>query len=209
MFISFEGIDGCGKSTQSSLLSDYLEGKGKKTFLTHEPGDGGDIGKQIRNTILLEQMKNTNPLAELFLFCADRVNHVEKVVKPLLSAGNIVISDRFVDSTVVYQSHGRGIDLEFVEFVAHRSTLGLKPEITFLLDAPYEICRQRLKKRETRKNSLNRMDRETEMFYKRLREGFLEEAGKKPGRIKIIDARGSVGDTHGMITSIIDGRLEV
>ncbi len=209
MLITFEGIDGCGKSTQASLLRDHLERKGGKVVLTHEPGGGGEIGLSIRNLILLEEMKDADPLAELFLFCADRVHHVEKVVKPVLNEGKTVISDRFFDSTVAYQGYGRGIDLEFATAAARRSALGIKPDITFLLNVPCEICMERLKKRKDGKNSANRMDREARTFYNRLSTGFMAEAEKEPERIKIIDAKGSVGETHGLITAIVDGRREI
>jgi len=159
MFITFEGMDGCGKSTHCSLLHDRLESKGKKVFSTHEPGDGGEIGEKIRNVILWEEMKSINPLAELFLFCADRVRHVEKVLKPRLKCFDVVISDRFADSTIAYQGYGRGIDLEFVKLAARRSALSLKPDLTFFLDVPGEVCIQRLKGRESRGKLANRQDR--------------------------------------------------
>lgn len=209
MFITFEGIDGCGKSTQSSLLRGYIEGKGGKVSLTHEPGDGGETGALIRRAILLEEMKNTDPLAELFLFCADRVSHVEKVIMPRLKAGETVISDRFFDSTVVYQGYGRGIDLEFVKLAAARSALGVRPDVTFLLDAPNGVCIERLKEREARENSANRMDREPEAFYDRLRAGFMAEAEKEPERMEVIDATGSVERTSGLIAEAFDRRFGI
>lgn len=209
MFITFEGMDGCGKSTHCSLLHDRLEAKGKKVFSTHEPGDGGEIGGKIRSLILAEEMKSMDPLAELFLFCADRVHHVEKVLKPRLKCFDVVISDRFSDSTVAYQGYGRGIDLEFVKLAARRSALNLKPDLTFFLDVPGEICIQRLKGRESRGKPANRMDRETEMFYGRLRAGFMKEAEKDPERIKIIDARGSVESTHLLIIRAFEGRFGI
>ncbi len=207
MLITFEGIDGCGKSTQSLLLSRHLEKKGKKTILTHEPGAGGEIGQRIRNTILLGEMKKTDPLTEVFLFCADRVNHVQKVVKPALDEGKTVISDRFFDSTVVYQGYGRKIDIDFVTLAAKKSALGLEPDITFFLDAPIEVCMERLKDRQKSGKPFNRMDGETEIFYKRLRAGFLSESEKQPDRIKTIDASGEVEDTRLAITAVIAGKL--
>lgn len=209
MFITFEGMDGCGKSTHCSLLHDRLEAKGKKVFSTHEPGDGGEIGEKIRDLILAEEMKSMDPLAELFLFCADRVHHVEKVLKPRLKCFDVVISDRFSDSTVAYQGYGRGIDLEFVKLAARLSALNLKPDLTFFLDVPGEVCIQRLKGRESHGKPANRMDRETEMFYGRLRAGFMREAEKDPERIKIIDARGSVESTHSLIVRAFEGRFGI
>ncbi len=209
MFITFEGIDGCGKSTHSSILRDHLTAKGNGVLLTHEPGDGGEVCLNIRETILLEDMKTADPLAELFLFCADRVCHVQKVIKPSLEKGEIVISDRFFDSTIVYQGYGRGIDLEFVTRAARRAALDLEPDITFVLDVPIHLCRERINKRETSGDSVNRMDREASMFYERLREGFLAEAGKDPERIKIIDASREISDTQKEIATIVDGKLGI
>ncbi|QMU55944.1 MAG: dTMP kinase [Candidatus Mycalebacterium zealandia] len=203
MFITFEGIDGCGKSTQAALLHDRLEKKGEKTALTHEPGDGGEIGQSIRNTILMEGMKKIDPLAEIFLFCADRIHHVQKVVKPALDEGKTVISDRFFDSTVVYQGYGRGIDLEFVKSVAKKSALGVVPDITLFLDVPIEKCMQRLQNRKKTVKDSNRMDRETKNFYSLLRSGFLSEAENSPERIKVIDATGEIADTHKAVCAAV------
>lgn len=197
MFVTFEGIDGCGKSTQAALFRDRLSAGGTETALTHEPGDGGEIGGAVRNIILLEGMKKLDPLAELFLFCADRVNHVETVIRPALAEGKTVISDRFFDSTVAYQGYGRGIGPDFAAQAARLSALGIEPGITFFLDAPVEECRRRLAKR--RGEEANRMDRETLAFYNRIREGFIKEAGAQPERIKIIDASGTERETHGKI----------
>ena len=202
MLVSFEGIDGCGKSTQSALFCDYLSEKGVQTVLTREPGDGGEIGEAIRNAILLEGMKDINPLAELFLFCADRVHHVETVVRPALDEGKTVVSDRFFDSTVAYQGYGRGIDIDFAVRTARRSALGVEPSVTFFLDAPVEVC---LRRRAGRSGSeANRMDRETEDFYNRIRNGFLKEAEKHPGRIKIIDASGTERETQGRVAEAFE-----
>ena len=193
MLITFEGIDGCGKSTQSALLRDHLLTKGVKTVLTHEPGDGGEIGREIRKTILLKEMKGIDSLAELFLFCADRVHHVEKVIKPALKEGKTVISDRFFDSTVVYQGYGRGIDIDFASRVARNSALGVEPTLTLFLDVRVEVCMDRLRDRN---RGRNRMDMETEAFYTLLRRGFLTEAEKQPDRIKVIDAGGEIESTN-------------
>ncbi|WP_462137531.1 dTMP kinase [Candidatus Mycalebacterium sp.] len=209
MFITFEGIDGCGKSTQAALLRNHLEANGEKTALTHEPGDGGEIGQSIRNTILMEKMRRIDPLAEVFLFCADRVHHVQKVVKPALDKGETVISDRFFDSTVVYQGYGRDIDLEFVISAAEKSALGVVPDITLFLDAPIETCMRRLQNRNKTGKGADRMDRETENFYNRLRSGFLSEAEKSPGRIKVIDATGEIADTHKAVCAAVEGKIGI
>ncbi|MGI9559142.1 MAG: dTMP kinase [Thermodesulfobacteriota bacterium] len=203
MFISFEGIDGCGKSTHARLLKERIEAAGKEVVLTHEPGGGGKIGESIRNTILLEEMKSADPLAEVFLFCADRVHHVRKVVKPALDGGKTVISDRFFDSTIVYQGCGRGVDFEFVERAARMSALGVEPDLTFFLDAPVEVCAGRLEGRQ----AVNRMDKEAEDFYKRLRKGFLSEAKKHPARIQVVDASGEIEETAGKIGAIADEKI--
>ncbi|MCY4046659.1 MAG: dTMP kinase [Candidatus Dadabacteria bacterium] len=202
MLVTFEGIDGCGKSTQAALFRDHLSAKGAETALTHEPGDGGDIGRAIRKTILLERMKNIDPLAELFLFCADRVHHVETVIRPALEQGKTVISDRFFDSTVAYQGYGRGIDIDFAAAAARRSALGVEPAITFFLDAPVEVCLRRLENR--RGEGADRMDREAGEFYDRIREGFIAEAEKQPRRIKVIDARGEERETHGKVVAAFE-----
>lgn len=209
MLITFEGIDGCGKSTQSSLLRDRLEAKGKKTALTHEPGDGGKIGQSIRKTILMEEMKKTDPLAEVFLFCADRVHHVQNVIKPALDEGKIVISDRFFDSTVVYQGYGRKLNIEFVTAAAEKSALGIVPDITLFLDAPIETCTLRLQNRNKTGKATNRMDKETGNFYNRLRSGFLSEAEKASERIKTIDATGEIADTHEAVCAAVEEKIGI
>jgi len=182
MFITFEGIEGSGKSTQAKLLVDFLLKKGYRTTLTREPGENL-LGNLIRR-VLLEDEIELDPLAELFLFCADRSQHVRDFIRPRLSSEKIVVCDRFTDSTVVYQGYGRGLNMEFVKSVCDAASLGLKPDLTILLDCPVKVGLSRL----TGRGKKTKMDTEPIEFHEKIREGYLKLAEKEPERIKVIDA---------------------
>ena len=180
MFITFEGPEGCGKSTHSKKLKSYLEGKGHKVLLTLEPG-GTQVGKHIRD-ILLDPQSVLDETTEVYLFAADRSEHVSKIILPALKDGKIVISDRFVDSTLAYQIGGRGLPEDLVRYVNMISSKGLIPDLTLLLDVSPEIGL----KRATQVGSLDRFEKEKIQFHKKVREKYLEIAKNDVKRIKIV-----------------------
>jgi len=181
LFITFEGGEGCGKSTQTRLLYRRLHKLAVPVLLTHEPGVT-DLGKKI--TQLLKWSKNIaiSPLSELLLFNASRTQLVAEVIRPALDKGIIVICDRYTDSTVAYQSYGRGLDLRMVESVDKISTQGLVPDLTVLLDIPVERGLERKKGKKPDRFELENLD-----FHRRVREGYLKLAKARPERWMIID----------------------
>lgn len=182
IFITLEGIEGSGKSTQAKILAEKLLKDGFKTVSTFEPGDT-EFGKKIRE-ILLYPTLMINPLSELLLYFADRVQHLSEKIKPSLSEGSIVISDRFTDSTLAYQGYGRGISLDLINTLNKILLNGFKPDITILLDLPVEQGLARNK--NTNKN--DKFELEALSFHNRVREGFLRIASLEPERFIIIDA---------------------
>jgi len=202
VFITFEGIEGSGKTTQAQLLRDFLVNKGYRVTFTREPG-WGILGRLIRRMLLEERNLELDPVAELCLFCADRAQHVKELLKPRLKAGDIVICDRFADSTVVYQGYGRGLDIELVKKVANASTLGLKPDITLLLNLPVKIALSRIRNRE----SMTKFEEEPLEFHERIRQGYLFIAQKEPDRIKVINAARGIDQIREEITDIVLTRL--
>jgi dTMP kinase len=181
LFITFEGGEGCGKSTQSRLLLNKLEQQNVPVVLTHEPG-GTALGNEVRKTLKRKGGSSISPQAELFLFAASRAQLVAEVIHPALQDGKVVICDRFAYSTLVYQGYGRGLDLPFVETVNNMATGNLKPDLIILLDISPE---QGL----ARKRSLkDRFEREDLSFHRRIREGYLKTAAAEPDRWLVIDA---------------------
>lgn len=191
-FITFEGIDGSGKSTQARLLADYLAGKGTKVFFTKEPGEG-KLGGAIRTEILDRRDIDIEPYAELCLFCADRAQHVRELILPKLKDGYTVICDRYYDSTLAYQGSGRGLDPDLVFRMAMASSLGVEPDITFFLSVPVEQALLRLKDRTKERN---KMDEEPFEFHSRVDRGYKELIAKDISRIKVIEATSSPEETH-------------
>jgi dTMP kinase len=184
MFITFEGSDGGGKSTQITLLSFYLRQEGFKVMTTREPG-GTMIGEQVRNTLHDISNKNMNPTAEALLYSASRAQLVEEVIRPALASNHIVLSDRYADSTLAYQGYGRGLDLNDLTRLNRFATGGLKPHLTFLFEIDVEAG---LSRREAGGVEMNRMDLQTIEFYRRVRDGYRELAETNPGRWVKIDA---------------------
>ncbi|MFM9872134.1 MAG: dTMP kinase [Fimbriimonadaceae bacterium] len=178
MFISFEGPEGAGKSTLISKLSDQLQASGRDVLTTREPG-AGEFGKAIRKLLL--EGDTIPPLSELFLFLADRANHVENVIQPALDQGNIVLCDRHADSTIVYQGYARGLNLQFLREANLQATKGLRPDLILLLDLDPQIGLSRQTKQD-------RLDLESLDFHQKVRAGFLEEAKREPARWHKINA---------------------
>lgn len=197
MFITFEGVEGSGKSTQAQLLAETLTHLGHQVSLTREPG-WGKLGELIRKVILDERDLELDPFVELCLFCADRAQHVRDFIKPKLQAGEIVICDRYFDSTVVYQGNGRKLDKRLVNKIAEASTLDLIPEVTFLLNLPVKTGLARLKGR----GEITKMDEEPLEFHELIRQGYMLRAKREPDRIKNINADRDIEDIYEEIKSI-------
>lgn len=189
-FISFEGIEGAGKSTQVRLLGDYLRAKGYDVLTTEEPG-GTEVGLKIRK-ILLDPHNSMNPLTELLLYSAVRAEHIREVIYPALMRGTIVIIDRFSDSTLAYQGYGRGIDLAIIKTLNEIVAPGLKPFVSFLLD----IDASEGLRRNAGARKEDRFELETIEFHNRVREGYLQIAREEGGRVKIIDASGEIEEVN-------------
>ena len=198
MFITFEGVEGSGKSTQAKLLAELLIKMGHKATLTREPG-WGKFGELIRKVILDERDLELDPFSELCLFCADRAQHVRDFIKPKLQEGEIVICDRYVDSTVVYQGYGRKLDKRLVNKVAMASTLDLIPDVTFLLNLPVRAGLSRLQTR----GEITKMDEEPVEFHELIRQGYMLIAKREPNRIKKINADREILEIHEDIKNLI------
>ena len=181
LFITFEGGEGCGKSTQSKLLLRKFEQENVPAVLTHEPG-GTPLGNELRKTLKRKRDSSLSPQAELFLFAASRVQLVAEVIRPALEAGKVVICDRFTHSTMVYQGYGRGLDFTAIKMVNNMATRHLNPDLIILLDISPE---QGLVRKQSLKD---RFELEDLSFHQRVREGYLKMAAAEPDRWLVIDA---------------------
>jgi dTMP kinase len=184
LFVTFEGIEGSGKSAHARSLAVALRGLGHDVIETREPG-GTAAGTAIRSLLLGTEATPLTPLAELFLYCADRTQHVTELIRPALAAGRIVVCDRFSDSTIAYQGYGRGLDLELVRSLDARARDGLVPSLTLLLDCPVAVG---LARARARAGSDDRFERETVAFHERIRAGFRAIAAAAPERVTIVDS---------------------
>lgn len=206
VFLTFEGIDGCGKSTQMRMLASELRLRHVNVVTTHEPG-GTALGKRLR-AALLDPAESVDPLAELLIFAADRAQHVRTVVRPALETGHIVLSDRYADSTIAFQGAGRGFPPQLVATVVELATGGLKPDLTIVFDLPVSECMARTTRRTDGGIHADRLDGEDQAFHTRVRNAYLEMAAAEPERIRIIDASGSVNETHQRVMNLVMGFLE-
>lgn len=188
VFITFEGIEGCGKSTQARRLARRLRSGGIPTVLTMEPG-GTAIGATIRHILLSSENCHLSSLAELLLYAADRSQHVSEVIHPALEAGKWVISDRFMDATVVYQGYARGQDMPFIHLLNEKVTGGLRPGRTFLLDCPVEtgLARATKREKESEHQGQDRFEQEKRSFHEAVRQGYLTLASEEPDRFVVMD----------------------
>ena len=200
-FITFEGIDGSGKSTQLSMLSGNLRSRGVNVITTREPG-GTPLGRRLREAFL-ETEENIAPMAELLSFAADRAQHVEFLIKPSIAEGRVVISDRYADATFAYQGAGRGFPEDKVLQVIELATGGLKPDLTLFFDIPVQEAIQRMRVRDEAQAKKNRMDEETTDFYTRVRTAYLRIAEREPDRFKIVDAVGSVEEIQARVVEVV------
>lgn len=182
-FFTFEGIDGCGKTTQLDLLTEWLKSKEIGFLLTREPG-GSAVGEQIRQVLLCRD-NQIDPTAELLLYSADRAQHVREVIRPALASGLIVISDRFADATTAYQGYGRGLSLALIEQLNQIATDGLWPFKTFFLDLDVELSQRRV---HHKRGGADRLEVENISFHKRVRSGYLQLVKAFPERFVVIDA---------------------
>ena len=205
-FITFEGGEGCGKSTQVKRLAAALEAKGVKVLLTREPG-GTRLAEMIRTLLKDETEDPPVDRAELLLFLAARAQLVRNVIRPALDAGTWVLSDRFSDSTIAYQGYGRGLSVDFVKAANEFACEGLTPDLTLLLDVEPSVAAQRMRGREAATNtSADRIERAGDDFHMRLRRGFHELAEANPSRIVTIDATGTPEEVARAVLSACAGR---
>lgn len=195
LFITFEGADGCGKTTQMKLLAEYLQKNGHEVVITREPGGKG-LGEKVRE-ILLNYDGEVSDRCESFLFLADRAQNIDIIVNPAVDAGKIVLCDRHIDSTVAYQGYGRGLDIERINMLNNLATNGRKPDLTFVFDIDVETSMQRVGKEK------DRMESAGKEFHNRVRFGYLELAKQEPNRIKVIDATKSIEEIHACVIDII------
>ena len=209
-FITFEGGDGTGKTTQLKVLESYLIARGKSCISTREPG-GTTLGKLIRRVLLEVGEQTIASPTELFLYLADRAQHIREVVRPAIEQGKIVLCDRHTDSTLAYQGYGRGFDLGLLQELNKLASEGVKPDLTFLLDCPVELGLARTAQRRFQTTAdaswEDRFERERIEFHHRVRAGFLELARTEPDRLRVIDASRSVTEVSEEIKKIVDQEL--
>ena len=200
-FITFEGIDGSGKSTQLRLLADFLKSNGCEVLLTREPG-GTPVGNRLRSA-LLDAQEEVDPLTELLVFAADRAQHVRRVLRPAVEAGQVIFSDRYADATVAYQGAGRGFSPELINEIVELATEGLKPDLTVLFDLSVEDSTARTRRRLNGKQKGDRLDAEADDFHLRVREAYLAIANAEPERVKIVETNRPVEETHEHVKEIV------
>ena len=201
LFITFEGIDGSGKSTQMRMLASALRLRGLDVIATREPG-GTPFGKRLRSA-LLDAHEHVDPLAELLLFAADRAQHVRTLLVPALERGHIVLSDRYADATRAYQGAGRGFSVELIDEVIGLATAGLMPDLTLIFDLSVAECGARAHRRTHDGHKGDRLDSEDAAFHTRVRDAYLGIARREPERVRVIDASGSIEETHRRVIDIV------
>lgn len=202
-FISIEGVEGAGKSTQVSFIEQYLTEKGKNVIVTREPG-GTDLGEKIRALLLAPTQPAMAVETELLLMFAARAEHIKQVIEPTLSRGDWVLCDRFVDATFAYQGGGRGVTQQRIQVVADWTLQGLAPELTLLFDLPVEIGLKRVAKRN---EVIDRFEQEKVTFFEKIRESYLHSAIAEPDRIKVVDASLSIDDIQQQLIRLLSPLL--
>lgn len=207
-FVSFEGGDGTGKTTQIHALENYLIQQGRSCVVTREPG-GTSLGKLIRQVLLEVSDHEIAPSTELFLYLADRAQHVNEIIRPALAAGKIVLCDRFTDSTLAYQGYGRGIDLKLLEQFNNVADGAVRPDLTFLLDCPVTVGLGRTNQRPSVEGQPreDRFERETINFHEKIRAGFLAMARAEPARFRVIDTTRAAAEVRREIQRIADREI--
>lgn len=210
MFITYEGIEGSGKTTQLAMLAAYLEKVGQKTVCTREPG-GSQLGRMLRAMLLDCRQAELAPRAELCLFLADRAQHLAEVIMPAIEDGCVVLCDRFEDSTIAYQGYGRGMDLHQLRQICFPAAGELEPDITFLLDLSVQEGLARAGRRNEQECTViseGRFDAESLDFHSRVRRGYLGMARDNPQRIAVIDASKSPEDVFAQCLAELKSRCE-
>ncbi len=203
LFITFEGPDGSGKSTQIRLLAEWLQAQGRTVHCTREPG-GTPFAEQIRGLLLTPGQESVEPETELLLFGAARAQHVRKVILPHLRQGHVVLCDRFFDSTTAYQGYARHLDLAFVHRLHQFCIAGRMPDLTFLLDLPVDLGRARQTNRHA---APDRMEEENDAFHQSVRNAFLDIQAHDPRRVRLLDARGGVSELAELIRQEVQHAL--
>lgn len=197
VFIAIEGVDGAGKSTQLQLLFQYLNERGVEYVFTREPG-GTPLAEEIRNLVLSPEYQDVSVVTEAFLFAAGRADHVQRVIRPALEAKKVVISDRYVDASIVYQGYAGGLPVEFVTQINDMATGSLKPHRTIVLDLPWTLAKERMGP------DRDRIEQKAQWFHEQVREGYRELAEAEPRRIKLVDASGTPEQVHAQVRRLVD-----
>jgi len=208
LFITFEGVEGSGKTTQIQRLKKHLVQKGIPCKVTREPG-GCPISEKVRKILLNPDHREMAPMSELLLYEAARAQHVKEVIEPFLKKGGVILCDRFNDATIAYQGYGRNMDLKWIEHLNHLSSQGIKPDVTFLLDCPSHVGLKRALKRNRtlKKEKEERFEKEKIPFHQQVRKGYLAIARKEPQRMKIIDTRVGEDRVFEKIREIVDNLI--
>lgn len=199
LFITFEGIDGCGKTTQLNLLANYLKENGFEVVITREPGCKG-IGEKIRS-LLLNSKDDVSSNCEAFLFLADRAQNIDNIIKPAVEKGAIVLCDRHTDSTIAYQGYGRGIDINHLKKLNTLATGDFLPDLTLVFDIDVETSQKRVGDVKDRMESIG-VD-----FYRKVRNGYLDIAINEPNRVKVINSKDSIENIFEQVKSLIKAKL--
>jgi dTMP kinase len=203
LFVTLEGIDFCGKTTQAKKLASYLRKKGYKVLLVREPG-GDRVAEKVRKVLLSQENSEMTPRTELLLYQAARSQLTEKVILPSLEEGRVVICDRYSDSTLAYQGYGRGLDKRMIRYLNSVSTSGLSPDLTILLDVPVKTAQERGTRKKGRRD---RLEKEGIEFHLRIRSGFLKIARLNRRRMKVVDGTENVEETWQKVRKVVDSFL--
>ena len=199
LFITFEGADGCGKTTQLKLLAEYLTNKGLEVIITREPGAKG-LGEKVRE-ILLNYDGEVSDRCESFLFLADRAQHIDMIINPAIAQGKVVLCDRHTDSSVAYQGYGRGLSIDRINMLNNLAVNGRYPDMTLVFDIDIETSMKRVG------DEKDRMESAGMEFFNRVRDGYLEIAKQEPNRVKVLDARKSIDEIHKDVIELIEELL--
>ena len=207
-FITFEGIEGSGKSTQIALLANYLSARGIRNVLTREPG-GTSIGDQVRKTCLTPANRSLDPTAELLLYAASRAQHLREIILPALANGMTVLCDRFSDATLAYQGYGRRLDIEMIRSLDRIVTTGMRPDLTILFDSkpPWRLSAREGGITTSDLKQRHGVENEELVFHDRVRQGYLKLVTQEPDRIRIVDASGTSEAVQEQVRKIVDERL--
>ena len=206
MFITFEGIEGCGKTTQARRLAEHLQARGRTVVQTKEPG-GTPLADHVR-ALLLDSASVIDPVAEVFLFAASRRQHTIEVIRPALARGEVVLCDRYDDSTLAYQGFGRLIDLDRLRWLNEWATDGLRPHLTLVYDLPEETGLRRARARNAdAERDEGRFETEDLRFHRRVREGFLALAVAEPERFAVVDGSGTPDEVFARTLAVVHERL--